>query len=405
MKHKFIMYDKNMILKIILKNIKKEKLLAFISIFSLFIVLFSSTLLDYMYDSIKNILISKNIWEDQTKFIITKWKHSFLANLKYNNKLDKVYKQLKNDKNIEKIYWFYTTKIPTLLEVNFFGYNFSTDIFVYASDKIIDKNKEYINLWINPILLNIYNSQVANDSKFPKLSLSLIKNIAVNLDFWRNSFFILEKQEKKKAYITYMYNDFSMLWITISKKTADKISQNLQIPQPKLFKIVWKVKNKKYIDKLIKKYPKVSIKWYNEIVKKVENKLQSTKKIFLVIKILLYTTLISFIISLSMNILFKNKNNIKVFYYHNASFLKQFLLPMWELFIYIFIAFILTSILITNYNLSIDNINYLLEKLWVIWINLEKINYNILIKNSSFIVLFSILTMFIIFLKERKKYR
>ena len=394
-----------MILKIIFKNIKKEKLLAFISIFSLFIVLLSSNLLDYIYDSIKNILITKYIWKDPTKFVITKWKHSFLANLKYNNKLDKIYKELKKDENIKHIYWFYTTKIPTLLEVKFFGYNFSTDIFVYASDKIKDKNTNYINLWINPILLNIYNSQVADGSSFPKLSLALIKNIPINLHFWKNSFFNLEKQKEIKSYITYIDNDFSMLWITISKKTADKLFKELNIPKLKLYKIVWNVKNKKYIDTLIKKYPNASIKWHNDIVKKVENKLQSIKIIFLIVKVLLYTILTSFIISLSMNILFKNKNNIKVFYYHNASLFKQFLLPAWELFIYILIAFIITSIFIINYNFGIDNINYLIEKMWVIWISLEKINYHILVKNTSFILLFSISVMFLIFIKEKNKYR
>lgn len=106
-----------------------------------------------------------------------------------------------------------------------------------------------------------------------------------------------------------------------------------------------------------------------------------------------------------MNILFKNKNNIKVFYYHNASLFKQFLLPAWELFIYILIAFIITSIFIINYNFGIDNINYLIEKMWVIWISLEKINYHILVKNTSFILLFSISVMFLIFIKEKNKYR
>jgi len=392
-----------MLVKLILKNVKKNIGIGILAIITLFIVIFSFTILDFIYQNIQRLRVEESLWSSKNKIIITKEYGWLLKKLITKNKLEQIYDKIKNDKNIEKSYAFYSTKIPTSATIKFLWFDFYTDVFVYATDKFSDTG-DVLNLWISSTLLNIYNTQLSNDSLFPKLNKDLLWNIDIELSFWKNSFFTLKNHIEKKWKIKYVDNDFPLFGFTIAKNQIEQIEKKLWINTLKIYKIIVFVKDPKYINQLKKKYPNVKIQWYNDIVQKINQKLKSIRYIFNIIKFIIYTILLAFIIVLCMLILHKNKNNIKVLYYHGASQFKQFSIVAGEISLYSLLALFISLISVFIINQKIPSINHSLEKKWLINISLSKVSYSRTILITIFLYLTLILISYGLFINNSRKW-
>jgi len=135
-----------MLTKLIFKNIKKNIGITILAIITLVIVIFSFTIIDFIYTNIQKLWIEESGWNNKNKVIITKKYDGFLKSLVNNNTLDNLYTKLKNNENIEKSYAFYSTKIPVSANINFMGFDFNTDTFVYATDKF-QASWDNLTLW------------------------------------------------------------------------------------------------------------------------------------------------------------------------------------------------------------------------------------------------------------------
>jgi len=390
-----------MFIKIILKNILNNKLLAFVTIFVLTFVMFFSIFLNFVYLNINSNIISQSIGKEENKFFITKKNKSFFKKLLYKKEtIDSVYKELKKNKNINQIYANYIFKIPVQADINFLNLNFNTDIIIFVSNWITDTWND-IKLWINPTIINIYNSQIAW-WYLPKIDNNILKWMYINLIFWKNSFLNFKNTVKYNAYISYINTDYSLIGLTMSYVKAKKIIKKVWWWELKMIKIIWITNNKSELLKIEKKYKNFNVETTDKIKRQTENKLKIIKDIFNILRYFIFALMWSFLLSLAINIYNNSKNTLKVFYYHGASYFQQFKLLLWEISIYmIFSIFFNFLIILFVNNTLIEKINFLIKKQWLINISLNFISYVDLLTISLEIYLFIILIFGLVFSKEK----
>lgn len=383
-----------MLSKLIWKNISKNKFIATMSIFVLFIVIFFSSFLNFIYSNIQHILIDENIWQEKNKFIVKPTKWSFIGSkiwIKQNLKV--YYQELKKDKKVEKIFGIYKVDIPVQSILSFLNINFKTDMLIFASDKD-NQIWENINIWISPTLLNLYNTQIANNI-LPILNKDILSTVNITISFWKNSFIKYKNIVTTHWHIKSIDTDFPLLWLTIPYNLAIKIQKQLWRWTIKLIQIVWYTKKHYYLQSIKEKYKnKLNIQTVNEKKEKINRQTKIVKDIFNVIKYIIYIITISFLVLLALHIYYKNSKNLKVLYYHGANFLQRFNIVFFEMFIYFLIAVIINIFIVCIFNIyfvSIINkkiIAYGLYNINIIWISFENILLNSLMSLIVIIIVF-----------------
>ena len=383
-----------MLLKLILKNIKNNKFIAFISIFVIYIVIFFSSFLNFIYMNINNILINETIWQNEKKFTleVKKW-HFISSKLGLKQDLSSYYQVLKKDKNIKNIFGIYQVNIPIQAVISFLGMKFKTDIFVFASNKYKQK-KDNINIWISPNLLNLYNTQIANNF-LPVINKNILSSLKINLNFWKNSFIQYNNAIQKTWYVKKMDPDFPLFWITIPYNLAQNTQKQLWKWSIKLIKIIGYVKKNNYLQSIKEKYKnKLNIQTLDDSKTKINQQTKIVKNIFNVIKYIIYTIMVSFLILLAIHTYNKNEKNIKVLYYHGASFLQRFNIVFIEMLIYFLIAVIINVIIVWIFNkyfIEIINkqiITYGLYGINITWISFLNVMLNTIISFIIIIIVF-----------------
>ncbi len=388
--------------KIIIKNILNNKLLAFITIFVLTFVMFFSVFLNFVYKNITTNIVSSSIGKQENKFFITRKNESFFKKLLYKRQtIDSVYQKLKQDKNIKQIYANYIFKMPVQADINFLNSIFNTDILIFASTQI-NNTWNNIKLWINPTMLNLYNSQIAW-WYLPKIDANLLKWIHINLIFGKNSFLSFKNTKKYNATISSLSSDYPIIWLTMSYKKAKQIIKKLWWWELKMIKIIWIAKNKAELFQIEKKYKNFNIETTDKLKRQTENKLKVVQDVFNILRYFIFALMWSFLLSLAINIYNNSKSTLKVFYYHGASFLQQFKLLLWEISIYMMVSIFLNLLIIFFINNTlIEKINFLIKKQWLVNISLNFISYIDLLTISLWIYLFIILIFWLVFSKEKR---
>jgi len=390
-----------MLLKLILKNIKTAPFIAFISIFVISIVIFFSTILNFIYENINHILIKEKIWEEKNKFIIEAKRWDFISSkLWFKQNLKPYYQELKKDKNIEKVFWIYQVDIPIYAVIKFLNINFKTDILIFASDKYTQSGG-YLQIWVSPALLNLYNSQLANNF-LPKIDKNILSMLKIKLVFWENSFIQYDNIIQKTWYIKKIDNDFPLFWITIPYNLAQDIQKQLWRWDMKLIKIIWYVKENNYLQTIKERYKnKLNIQTLDSSKNRINQQTKIVKNIFNVIKYIVYILMVSFLILLAIHIYNKNEKNIKVLYYHWASFLQRFNIVFFEMLIYFLIAVIINIITIRLFNkYFVEIINKQIISYGLYGINITWISFWNVIVNT--IISFTIITIVFLWVFRKK---
>lgn len=392
-----------MLLKLILKNISKRKFIAFLSVFILVIVIFFSSFLNFIYTNIQHILLNETMWQNDKKFILQAKKWSFIGyKLWYKQNLALYYQELKNDKNIQNVYGIYQVNIPVQAIISLLGMNFKTDIIIFSSDKYKQKWKD-INIWISPTLLNLYNTQIANNF-LPVINETVISTLKVHLTFWKNSFIKYNKTIEKTWHIKKIDNDFPLFGLTIPYNTAEEIHKSLWKWKLKLIKIIWYVKKTSYLKNIEKKYSnKLNIQTISKIKMKINRQTKIVKHIFNVLKYIIYIITISFLVLLALHIYQKNEKNLQVFYYHGANFLQRFNIVFVEMSIYFLIALTINSLIVLLFNIYFINIiNKQAISYWLYWIHINWISFLNLFENALLSFIIITIVFLSVFVSKRK---
>lgn len=353
-----------MLIKIVIQNIKKHKILWLLTVITLSIAIVSINILNWIFFNIEKNLQISQFWTDQeNKFIITP-KDKKIFSL-FSKNLTSVYNELKKDPNIKEIYWIYLVKIPTHANIRFWSIDFYTDILLYASDKWnLHSLEKYINLWLNPTAINILNLQL-NIIPITKITLEKLQKIDITLIFWKNSFLSFKNFEKKKWKITLLDSNLPLLGLTIDYKIAQKIVNkiwwNIQ-----LIKIIGYTKDLKYLLSLKNKYPDFNIITKYDILTNVEKKLTWIKLAITIIKIIIAILALSFFLILAINIKEKNSCLANVLKYNQAKKYQIWLITYWEIIIFTVIACLINFLVIITLNKHIDAIENYFKSKWYI---------------------------------------
>ena len=351
-----------MLIKIIIQNIKKHKILGLLTIITLSIAIVSINILNWIFLNIEKNLQISQFWTDQeNKFIITP-KDKNLFSL-FSKNLASVYNELKKDPNIKEVYWIYLVKVPIWVNIKFWPIDFYTDALLYASDRWdLCFTGKYIELWLNPVAINIFNSQL-NITPIAKITPQKLKNVKITLIFWKNSFLSFKKTEKKEGKITVLDNNFPLVGFTIGYKvaqeTVNKIWGDIQ-----LIKIIGYTKDLKYLLSLKNKYPNFNIITKYDILSNVEKKLTQVKFAINTVKIIIIILALSFFLILLINIKWKNSYIANVLKYNQAKKYQILLVTYWEIVIFIVIACFINFIAIMILNKHTKSIENYLKSRW-----------------------------------------
>ena len=352
-----------MLLKLIFKNISKHKLLWFLSIITFFIAICCIIFLNWIFLNIEENFKISQIWTGQNKFIIQPQQTNLIKNFLLPTKnLTEVYKELQNNLNIKEVFGIYMIQLPVSANISFWTINFNTDILLFASDKgNLCFSGKSIAVGINPTLINLYNSQIANPPFLPKISPEDLKLIRLQLIFWKNSLIQLQKIQEQPAKITVLDNNLPVfglsIWYKVAKEITHKLWWNL-----KLIKIIWYTKSPDYLEKLKKIYPNFKITTEKEVLHQIQQKLKWLNLTFKIIQWIILILVWSFLIVILINIKEKNYYLAQTLIYNQASKLQVFIITYWEFIIYMIIASLLSIIAINWFNQQIPKIEKSLEK-------------------------------------------
>lgn len=393
-----------MLVKIILKNIYSNKLLACITSFVLSLSIIFFVFLNFTYQSINKIILNEDMWSwSVNKFILSPIGWSFLASslwIEYD--LEENYKKIKNDKNIKESFGIYKFEIPITADIYWLSTNFNTDMLMFATDIWLKSSWEKIPLAISPMILNLYNSQVAS-KRMPKVNEKMLKSLWVRLEFWKSSFTKFKKSNIKEWIIVSLNSDFPLLGITMDYEQAKKIIKSVDWWSLKLIQIIWESKNSKYLDQLKNQHKWVEIKTPQDAQVHANRKIKALKDTINIIKYLTFFIIWSFLVSLIFNLYNNNKRNLKVFYYHGAWFLTKSMLIFWEIFLYFTFATILSLVFVWIFNhIIIDVLNVSIKEAGFFNLSLEQISYLELSKVLFGLLIF-LLTVFLVIFKYKEK--
>ncbi len=353
-----------MLVKLIFKNIRKNKFIGIISIFSLSIFI-SSFIATSLLLKISLQTISSFWFDNQkNKFLIEKNTHNF-SFLNITENLSQVYKDLQSNKNIKEIRWIYKIYLPASLEINFLNLNFQTDIGIFASDKWdLCFSWKYLAAGINPNILAIYNLELAWWN-YPKISKETLSEIPLTLIFWKNSFYNSENFIKEKAKIVATDKNRPLLGLTIWYKPAKEIIRKLW-GKIELIKLVGYVKNTNFIKKLTTMYPNFKIITYLQTQKNINKWKNIISKTFWFINLIIVSLGIVFLIFMITLIKEKNKNILETLKNNQASKVQLILYSYWEIIIYIILSLILSYLIISLLNNQLIHIENFLYQNWII---------------------------------------
>ncbi len=383
-----------MLFKLVWNNIKNNKLIWVLIITSLIISLFFSLWLNLIYKNIEKLYIQKEIGSiDNKKFEIAEKDWFFWWKDKID---DKFIKELNNDKIIEKLYNINLLKIPTLANIKFLWFDFTTDtlIFTISDNYYIDNKIDLKLLWVSDKLIDLYNSNIWwNSDMFPNINSDILKLMKINLNFWKSSFINFDKITIYDTNIWIIWIDLPIIWITISESFANKIISNIWWDR-KLIKIIWYVKNENDINYIIQKYSnKYNISYDQKKYLDIKNKMLNIKHLFLIINWFIISILILFIIYITYSINQKNQKIYLIFKMLWWSKLLNYKILLYETIIYLSISMVLWTILFLfteNIILGIDISKYFY------WFDIKLLNYMEIIKILSYYIIWNIFITFMI---------
>lgn len=315
-----------MLNKIVFKKLKKDYKKTLLTIFIFALVVFFNLFVFSLYSNIENFFVSQNLWKSsKTKFEISlKENNSFFLDKKETkHKYQKEIKELRQDENIEKIYYLYNTDIPTSISINFFDQEFKTDIFLFwISDNFFSwkQNKDFIPIGISTKLLNFYNLQLANWNFFPKLSEEILYKIFIEISFWESSIFKIKKKSISKKWKVYKVSSLlPTIGITVPYSIAKDVFDKLWKWSLNLYKVIWFVKDSYYVQKIKKKFPELKINTDKEQLREIESRISSVKYLTWTLNIITIFILICFLVYIVYILLDSNKKIFQILRMHWAS--------------------------------------------------------------------------------------
>lgn len=389
-----------MLWRLVYNRILNNKLKTILVLLTFSISIFFTIFIFFFYNNVENFFIKKWIWDVNFKKFDIYLKSSVssisLNNSGFNDSNLKKLDELKTDPNIDKLYYFYNTKLPFSIKIDVFWNTIDTDVFLFAvSDNFFKDHNitnfswNVLNFAISQSLIEFYNLQLANWDYFPRVPQDLFYTINFDSYFGKSVFLKFSVNDYvRKWKISIIDNVLPVVWLTLPYSNAKQIFEKLWRDDIMLNRIVWYAKQESYVWEIEKKFSDFNVSSDQKVISKIQNKLVWLKLFLIGLNIAVLILLMNFLVYIVYSILESNKNIFHVFRTHGASKFKILQIILIEILYYILPVVVFVIV-----------VNYIFSK-WLLlfisnWIN-NNYYINYLMIPMSFTEICLLLSIFIL---------
>ncbi len=403
-----------MLIKFILSKFKKDFTKLFAIIFSVFLIVTTSFIFLVLYKNIENIFVERQIGktqENQFEIIYDSWllwqdqekKQEFIEDM--NN--------LKNQKDFEKFYRFYSLEQPIKIRGWIMDLNIETNWFVFAVDdqyfldNNININQEYIPIGVSQMAVDFYNMQIASSTSFPKLHSGLLTSLDISILFGKSDFYEAEEINQKTGRPQTIDQIFPVAGITIPYSVAEEYAEYNPRQQISFYRVVWETKNQAKLYNIQDEFrEKYNVTLHHQQEQELQNRLSFLQNFFIGINWILIIIFMFFMIYIIYFLINSNKNLFYVLRLHWATRINILNFILLESFFYVTIGIALSVIAYWVIELwLLDYIWFFINENYFLEVNLNWLEY----KDLGFIIwwyiiFFMLLTIIFSYKEWSRKY-
>ena len=401
-----------MIWQLILNNSKKHYWRTILIIIVLAISLLSSALIWSLYDNIEGFLFQQH-WVYEYDYAVefkdpsSRW--WFVNNQNIETTSSTIRQPILDDQTIDKKYIVSSLKLPVQISIGIVGENITSDIIVFSiSDDFFG------NIWwdtipvaIGEMMLNLYNTQIADEWILPNIPKTLLPLARITFDFGISTFLQVDdiSTSIRLPWKIQKVSGILPMWVVIPESVARSVVADLWKWSINPYKIVVIAKNEEHLTYLIEKYwDKYTTITNFDYINNLREKIHGLKIFFQVLHYSIIAILIWFLIYITFSIVEQNKKIFSVLRLHGISQWKMITILSGQVILYVLWASLLFCLFFGIYHIAgIPYLNTLLStQYWVDYL-LQKPTPSFYVLNIG-IHLLLILSLTIIFsYTERSK--
>lgn len=314
-----------MIPHLIRNNIKKYYGKAVLIVSVLSISIMATIVVWRLYDNIQWFLMQQSgLYEYESALEIKEtWSRAGLIGNKSNIADIPDFSQVLNDPDIQKKYVVSNVNLPIQARVKIAWQVIGTDIIVFAvSDNFFEwyAGASPFPIAISEFMINVYNTQLADETTLPKISKSLIGLAQVELDFGASAIFDIAGYSVVKTWKISKVSGMLPLWFIIPESVAKQALQEANNGTIHPYKVIAVVDDPAKIPVITTRYQNdfVVVSSYDK-TKQIQERIVGVKNLFLVINCSILLILVSFLIYTTFSIVEQNQRSFRVFRIHGAT--------------------------------------------------------------------------------------
>jgi hypothetical protein len=314
-----------MIGRLIRNNLRKYygKTLLIVVVLSISIV--ATIILRWLYANIQSFLMQQSwLYEYESVLEIKeKWGRWWLIGTKKISDTEQDFSVLLTDPDIQDVYVVSNVNLPVQARINIAGQTIGTDIIVFAiSDSFFSwvNSSQWFPIAISEFMINVYNTQLADETTLPRISKSLIGLAQVELDFWASGIFDIPWSSVLRVGRIAKVSGMLPIGFVVPESVARSAIQELRQWTINPYKTIAVVDDPSKIPIITDRYKKdfIVISSYDK-TKQIQDRIAWVKMFFLIINCSIVLILVSFLIYTTFSIVEQNQRSFRVFRVHGAT--------------------------------------------------------------------------------------
>lgn len=355
-----------MIWRIIRNSSKKYYGRSLLIVGVLIISILASILLRWMYDNVQQFLFQQaGLYEyDYTVQIKDRWSRWWMVQNEAlgNSSFDPVLA----DPNLGKKYVIFQMNIPWQIQLDLAGQEFSSDIFLFAiSDDFFEQSivSSRMPIAISELMLNLYNTQLADSTILPRITTSSLRLFRVNMIFWQSSVFNIQGPAVTRSARINRVSGILPLGVTVPESEARDIVDTLNDGEVTPYKVIVIVEDESMISYIINTYgDDFVIETNYDQIQKIQQRIVGIKYFFFIINMSIVLVLISFLIYTTFSIVEQNLRSFRVYRLHGAKPWTILMMLLWQISVYVRLAAaVAVGWLYTVFHITIPSLNHLIQ--------------------------------------------
>lgn len=367
-----------MIWQLILNNSKKYYWRTTLIIIVLIISLLSYALIWSLYNNIEGFLFQQ-YWIYEYDYAVDfkdpsrRWWVIKNKNIVNNNTIRD---PILTDDTIDEKYIISAVELPVQVSIGLGGENITSDIIIFS---ITDSF--FGNIWwdtmpvaISEIMLNLYNTQVADEWILPAIPRALLPLATITFDFGSSTFLQTDSISIRLPWKIQKVSGILPVGIIIPESIARGIVSDLWKWSVNPYKITVIAKDEEHLEYLLQTYwDRYTTVTNFDYINSLRERISGLRIFFQVLHYSIITILIWFLIYITFSIVEQNKRTFHVLRLHGISQGKIITILVWQGMFYMFFASIVFCLLFGVYHtLAIPYLDTLLSTQYWVDYSLQK---------------------------------